>query len=141
MKRLAIFAIAATVIGTAGAAWADTDAKDTVLGAEELKLLFPGNYKARVAGYDMLITGSINGGLKGRAFNRGDSGRWWVEEDTLCVAWSNWTSGEAMCGEITRKGEWFYSRNEEGEGMKFRRIQEVAWSTHRRFNDDLDDTP
>ena len=127
MKNFGLMAaaFAALIVGT-DATQAAEDGQDAALAAEELQQLFPGNYEAEVKGYDMLITGSSNGMLKGEAFSRKDDGRWWVSEDTLCVAWSNWTDGKPMCGVITQKGEWYFSKNKKGEGMRFRRIQELA---------------
>ena len=126
-------AVAALIVGTDATQAAD-DEQDVALAAEELQKLFPGNYEAEVKGYDMLITGSSNGHLKGEAFSRKDDGRWWVSEDTLCVAWSNWTDGKPMCGVIRQKGEWYFSQNEKGEGMRFRRIQELAASGYKNTN-------
>ena len=126
-------AVAALIVGTDATQAAD-DEQDVALAAEELQKLFPGNYEAEVKGYDMLITGSSNGHLKGEAFSRKDDGRWWVSEDTLCVAWSNWTDGKPMCGVIRQKGEWYFSQNERGEGMRFRRIQELAASGYKNDN-------
>lgn len=129
MKKLSLMAAfgAAMIIGTDATNAADED-QAAPLVAEDIQRLFPGNYEAEVAGYDMLITGSSNGMLKGEAFSRKDDGRWWVSEDTLCVAWSNWTDGKPMCGVITQKGDWYFSQNQKGEGMRFRRIQELASS-------------
>ena len=132
MKKFGLMAAvcAALIIGTDATQAAD-ESEDTALAAEDLQELFPGNYEAEVAGYDMLITGSSNGTLKGQAFSRKDDGRWWVNEGTLCVAWSNWTDGKPMCGVITRKGDWYFSQNNKGEGMRFRRIQELASSAYK----------
>lgn len=129
MKNFGLVAavVAALVVGT-DATQATDDGQDTALAAEDLQQLFPGDYEAEVGGYDMLITGSSNGMLKGQAFSRKDDGRWWVSEDTLCVAWSSWTDGKPMCGVITQKGEWYFSQNEKGEAMRFRRVQELASS-------------
>ena len=127
MKRLAFAVMAAAAISTVPAHASDDDAPEQPkLAAEEIKELFPGNFAAKVKGYDMLITGSTDGMLRGRAFSRQDRGRWWVEEDTLCVAWSNWTEGKPMCGEITMDGDWYSSKNAKGEGMKFRKVEKVA---------------
>ncbi len=127
MKRLSLMTAvcAAMIIGTDATQAAD-ETQVAPLAAEDIQQLFPGNYEAEVAGYDMLITGSSNGLLKGEAFSRKDDGRWWVAEDTLCVSWSNWTDGKPMCGVITQKGDWYFSQNDKGEGMRFRRIQELA---------------
>lgn len=143
MKRIGLLAAAcaALIVGTDATQAAD-EGEIATLAAEDLQQLFPGNYEAEVAGYDMLITGSSNGTLKGQAFSRNDDGRWWVNEDTLCVAWSNWTEGKPMCGVITRKGEWYTSQNEKGESMRFRRIQEVASSAFKANpGKSSDDTP
>ena len=87
MKRLTLIALTAIGCGVGSVAFAAEDSDQKVaLGSDEIKQLFPGNYKAEVAGYDMLITGSTNGNLRGRAFSRQDRGKWWVQEDTLCVA-------------------------------------------------------
>ena len=126
-----VVAVSAALIVSTETTQAADENQAPALAAEELQELFPGNYEAEVAGYDMLITGSSNGTLKGQAFSRKDDGRWWVTEDTLCVAWSNWTDGKPMCGVITRQGDWYHSQNEEGEGMRFRRIQELASSTFK----------
>ncbi len=126
MKRVSVMvaACAALIIGT-DATQATDQNEVAALAAEELQQLFPGKYEAEVAGYDMLITGSSNGTLKGQAFSRKDDGRWWVNEGALCVAWSNWTDGKPMCGVITRQGEWYFSQNKKGEGMRFRRVEEL----------------
>ena len=127
MTRLAFAAMAAIAVSLAPAqASEDVAAETPKLEAEEIKQLFPGNFAAKVKGYDMLITGSTDGKLRGRAFSRQDRGRWWVEKDTLCVAWSNWTDGKPMCGEITLDGDWYSSKNAKGEGMKFKKVEKVA---------------
>lgn len=127
MKTLSLTAAfcAAMIVGT-DATQAAEESQEAPLVAEDIQQLFPGNYEAEVAGYDMLITGSSNGLLQGQAFSRKDDGRWWVADDTLCVSWSNWTDGKPMCGVITQKGDWYFSQNDKGEGMRFRRIQELA---------------
>ena len=127
MKRLVFVAMAATAI-TLSPAYASDESggEKPKLEGEEIKELFPGNFAAKVKGYDMLITGSTDGMLRGRAFSRQDRGRWWVEENNLCVAWSNWTEGKPVCGEITVDGDWYSSQNAEGEGMKFRKVEKVA---------------
>ena len=127
MKRLVFAAMAATAI-TLSPAYASEESgvEKPKLAGEEIKELFPGNFAAKVKGYDMLITGSTDGMLRGRAFSRQDRGRWWVEENNLCVAWSNWTEGKPVCGEITVEGDWYSSQNAKGEGMKFRKVEKVA---------------
>ena len=132
MKNLGLMAVVcAALIGGTEATQAAGDEDPVALAAEDLQQLFPGNYEAEVEGYDMLITGSTNGMLKGQAFSRKDEGRWWINEDTLCVAWSNWTDGKPMCGVITRKGDWYFSQNQKGEGMRFRRVQELASTAYK----------
>ena len=44
-----------------------------------------------------------------------------------------------VCGAITQEGGWFFSQNEKGEGMKFRKVQEfaAARSTRSRRADEL----
>ncbi len=127
MKIRALAAVAAVAISVIPAyASEDSAAEKPKLKAEAIKELFPGNFAAKVAGYDMLITGSTDGNLRGRAFSRQDRGRWWVEENALCVAWSNWTDGKPVCGEITLEGDWYFSQSEKGEDMKFRKVETVA---------------
>ncbi|MEM7426923.1 MAG: hypothetical protein AAF441_12580 [Pseudomonadota bacterium] len=127
MRTLALAALAAAAVSLSPANATEDALEGTPkLEAEQIKELFPGNYAAKVAGYDMLITGSTDGKLRGRAFSRQDRGRWWVEENALCVAWSNWTEGKPMCGEITIEGDWYFSQNEKGEGMKFRKVEALA---------------
>lgn len=135
MKKIALIALTAIGCGVGSVALAADDSnKQDMLAANEIMELFPGNYKAEVSGYDMLITGSTNGDLRGRAFNRQDRGKWWVQDDTLCVSWSNWTDGKPMCGAITRDGDWFTSSNDKGEGMRFQKIQTLASHSLGRKN-------
>ena len=140
MKKLALIALTAVCCGVGIPAIAGDSGNDTTaLPGDAIKQLFPGNFEAEVKGYDMLITGSTDGMLKGKAFHRRDRGRWWVKDDSLCVAWKNWTDGEPVCGAITQEGDWFFSQNEKGEGMKFRKVREFAAvrSTRSRRADEL----
>ncbi len=127
MKKMGIIAFGLIVFGYSSVAYGlDSQPHPSALEGKELLRLFPGKYKAEVAGYDMLITGSSNGMLKGQAFNRQDHGKWWVEKGSLCISWSNWTDGKPMCGKVVREGGWFMTRNAKGEGLKFQRIRKLA---------------
>ncbi len=69
MKKIALIALTAIGCGVGSVALAADDSnKQDMLAANEIMELFPSNYKAEVSGYDMLITGSTNGDLRGRAF-------------------------------------------------------------------------
>lgn len=91
------------------------------LDAKSIKGLFPGYFEAKVEGYRVQFSGTGNGMLNGQAFGREDQGRWYIQGNRLCVAWKEWTKGEAKCGAISQKDGWFVASNGSGQLLKFRR--------------------
>ncbi len=61
-----------------------------------------------------------------------DSGKWWVENDRLCLQWRIWADGETQCYQIRRTGEEFWSYDSDDrrswelqvDGRSMARLQE-----------------
>ena len=100
---------------TAGGAVADD------LDGNWIKGLFPGYYEAKVQGTPVIFAGYSNGWLNGATRFAQDRGRWYVQNDQLCVSWEKWTGGKTVCGSISQAGGWFIATGEAGEVLKFRR--------------------
>ena len=90
------------------------------LDAGQIASLFPGQYEARIKGYTVRFAGDTGGRLVGRAFGREDHGIWFVQGDSLCVSWRQWTRGQSKCGSIARQGGWLVASNDSGEMLRFK---------------------
>jgi hypothetical protein len=86
-----------------------------------IKGLFPGYYEAKIQGTPVIVAGYGNGWLSGATRFAQDRGRWFVQNDQLCVSWEKWTVGKPVCGTISQVGGWFVATGEAGEVLKFRR--------------------
>ena len=95
-------------------------AGESVLDAGQIASLFPGQYEARIKGYTIRFAGDTGGRLVGRAFGREDHGVWFVQGDSLCVSWRQWTKGQSKCGSIARQGGWLVASNDSGEMLRFK---------------------
>ncbi|MFV1969354.1 MAG: hypothetical protein ACC628_28365, partial [Pirellulaceae bacterium] len=49
-----------------------------------------------------------------KPFNGLDNGGWWVNDNKLCVQWSEWGGGEKRCYEINGKGAEFTASGGKG---------------------------
>ena len=98
-------------------------AGDPNLNAGQIASLFPGQYEAKVQGYKVKFAGDTTGQLVGQAFGREDRGTWFVQGNTLCVAWRQWTKGQPKCGVIAQQGSWLVANNDSGEMLRFRRSE------------------
>ncbi len=108
MKPLAVV-LTLAALACAAPASADT------LTQKDLRVLFPGSYMVKIFGrWDLSVRMSSNGSVTGRAGDRTDKGRWSIEGNKLCIAWSNWTSGRKGCSALTRSG-----RKISGRGFYF----------------------
>ena len=108
------------VLASLGVLSASAEANGGRLDAPSITKLFPGQFEARVRGYQIQIVARGDGGLSGRAFGRIDQGQWFLQNDRLCVAWRRWTEGKAKCGVVSLYGEWLVASNEDGPVLKFR---------------------
>ena len=91
------------------------------LGGNAIAKLFPGQFEAQFKGYRVFFTGQPNGQLSGQAYGQQDTGRWFVKSGALCVAWKNWTNGQAKCGALTQQNGWYVASSSAGDVLKFRR--------------------
>jgi hypothetical protein len=90
-------------------------AQDETLSAGELRQLFPGRYDVNIFGrwsVDMRL--APGGVITGKVGRFADKGRWSIEGNQLCIAWSSWTSGKKGCSALTRNG-----RTISGKGFSF----------------------
>jgi hypothetical protein len=95
---------------------ASTQVSAETLNSTQLAKLFPGNYSVLIFGrYDLNVKMKPNGTVLGRAGKYSDSGRWSVDGNKLCIAWSNWTKGKKGCSTLRKDGNWV-----SGRGFKFR---------------------
>ena len=118
MRSLISLIAAAAVLGL-GACGVEAGSRG--LGGSSIRGLFPGTFEAQVDGYRVQFTGFKNGTLKGESYGRLHRGRWFVKADELCVAWTQWTKGQAKCGAISQQSGWFVASSAWGEMLKFRR--------------------
>ena len=92
MRRL-IAGVSVAAIATLGAVAAHAQGKPTgTLSGPEIKKYFSGTrlYGTTPSGKTWLIDFRADGTFTG-VVNRGqDSGKWWVEGDTLCRSWTGW---------------------------------------------------
>ena len=110
-----------TIFATLSFAAAPADAGN--LKAVEIDRLFPGTYEARVKGHTVTITARANGTMKGSVLLASDTGRWWRKGNALCVAFSSWGDGRALCGTLRRAGSWYQAMSGGKIALSFRRYQ------------------
>jgi hypothetical protein len=99
-------------------------AEDEYLGELSLNALFPGQYEAQMGGrHKAVISANHDGKLSGRlSLGWYDKGRWWIKDDSLCIAWSVWTSNKPVCSRVRQEGEWYTTSAEGKKSIKFKRL-------------------
>ncbi len=85
----------------------------------ELRKMFPGQFQARVKGFDVRFIASGDGRLKGFYGSLTDTGRWSVRGNRLCITLKDWLDGETKCAAVRRAshGPWYLAGN-----IRFRRM-------------------
>ena len=88
------------------------------LPPQELRQLFPGQFRARVKGYDVRFVATRDGRLKGFYGTFTDEGRWSLRGNRLCIMLKDWLDGKTTCSAVRRaRGPWYLAR-----GIRFRRM-------------------
>ena len=93
------------------------------LNSKEIKAMFPGTYQG-VYGKSTAfeVHGNANGTIRGIAEGKHDKGKWWVQGNRLCMAWTVWASGKSKCRVVEKRGAWFVGLNSKGKvKLKVRR--------------------
>jgi hypothetical protein len=92
MKNIVI-AVAVAVVTFAAAAASQAQGKPQgALSGPEIKTYFSGQriYGTTPSGKTWLIDFNADGSFRGAVPKGEDTGRWWVERDTLCRKWTAW---------------------------------------------------
>ena len=93
-------------------------AEERLLPGKELRQLFPGQFRARVRGYDVRFVALADGRLKGFYGALTDEGRWSLRGNRLCIMLKDWLDGKTTCSAVRRaRGPWYMAR-----GIRFRRM-------------------
>lgn len=86
------------------------------LSTQQISKLFPGRYQVEIFGkFDLRVNMRANGTISGVAGKYSDTGKWSVENNTLCIAWSTWTKGKKGCSALRKNGAWI-----SGRGFRFK---------------------
>ena len=98
--------------GVSGAA-----AGERPLPPQELRQLFPGQFRAQVKGYDVRFVATRDGRIKGFYGGFTDEGRWSLRGNRLCIMLKDWLDGKTTCSPVRRTRGWYLAR-----GIRFRRM-------------------
>jgi hypothetical protein len=100
--------VAAAVVLMAAAIPFTTAEAGEKLSAAELAALFPGHFEAIWKDkHQVRIVVDGDGEVRGSSGILSDSGRWSIDGDRLCVAFSWWTRDRTRCTEVLRHGDWY----------------------------------
>ncbi len=89
------------------------------LPPQELRQLFPGQFRAQVKGYDVRFVATRDGRIKGFYGGFTDEGRWSLRGNRLCIMLKDWLDGKTTCSAVhrSRGSSWYLAR-----GIRFRRM-------------------
>jgi hypothetical protein len=118
MKKM-ILAAAFVAVATVG-----TQAQDGALSKRDVLSLFPGNFTGNFDGYELVVSATPDGTLRGKVAGMYyDEGTWRIDGNRLCVAWNTWTGGKTTCHELVKDGQWLKASDPSGDSdLKLRRL-------------------
>ncbi len=87
------------------------------LSTRAIKQLFPGQFRAVVKGYKVVITAKSDGSLVGSSMASTDTGRWSVRRGRLCIMLKDWFKGKTSCSAVVHNGGWYRANK-----VKFRKL-------------------
>ena len=88
------------------------------LTSANLRHMVPGRYQVTVMGaVNMKVTMRSNGTMLGDMKTEHDNGRWNLNGDKLCIAWTKWLGGQSRCSGLVSEGNYY-----QGNGFTFQRL-------------------
>ena len=116
MKKTTLLCLCALLAGLA--APGVSNAAEKRVQPQELRQMFPGQFRAQVRGYDVRLIASRDGSLKGFYGGFSDTGRWSVRGSRLCIMLKDWLDGKTRCAAVKRTGKGTYLAG----SIRFRRM-------------------